>query len=289
MRDFRSPQLAASGEAAAGLSTSWSAGGVREHSDALVQFLDEVAASDPIQRASSAAAHALRLKPGDRVLDCGCGAGAFFRWIGDAILPHGEIIGLDHSADMLAAAEKAATGQPWADRLRFVESDAHELPFADNSLDGAHTERVLMHVDDPARVVRELTRVVQPGGWIVCVEPDLLGFRVDAGPPVDPGPLLRAHSALKAQPGIGLELTRFMVNAGLGAIEIVPITEVEHGCPPEVLAFWEVAAAKAVELGFCTQREAQSTLDGFAAADRAGIFVSYSTMFVVAGQVPGAA
>jgi SAM-dependent methyltransferase len=187
---------------------------------------------------------------------------------------------------MLEQAREQLLDMPVEASARLIQANAAAMPLSTDAFDSAHTERVLMHVRDPERVMRELVRIVRPGGWVVCVEPDLLGFRVDSGPGVNATPLIRGNAALKTQPGIGLELPRRMIGAGLTAIEITPVTDVERGCPPDVLAFWEIAASQAVQLGFCDEREAAETLSAFAAADLAGTFVSYSTMFVVAGQKP---
>ena len=54
----------------------------------------------------------------------------------------------------------------------FVRGDVHTLPFADASVGGARTERVLQHVKDPNSALRELARVVRRGGRLVLAEPD---------------------------------------------------------------------------------------------------------------------
>lgn len=101
--------------------------------------------------------------PDDRVLDVATGTGmvaaALRRRYGC------RVVGLDQSADMLAVA-RARTGV--YDEL--VEARAERLPFADASFDHLTFTYLLRYVDDPATVMRELARVVRPGGRVASVE-----------------------------------------------------------------------------------------------------------------------
>jgi demethylmenaquinone methyltransferase/2-methoxy-6-polyprenyl-1,4-benzoquinol methylase len=112
-------------------------------------------------RASGAAA-------GMQVLDCATGTGdlafAFKRAVGDK----GEVIGTDFCEPMLVhAREKAkALSVP----LTFEQADALALPYPDNRFDLTSISFGIRNVDDPVRCLRELSRVVRPGGKVVVLE-----------------------------------------------------------------------------------------------------------------------
>jgi demethylmenaquinone methyltransferase/2-methoxy-6-polyprenyl-1,4-benzoquinol methylase len=105
---------------------------------------------------------------GQKVLDCATGTGdlafAFKRAVGDG----GEVIGTDFCEPMLVhAREKAkAVGIP----LEFRQADALALPYPDKRFDVASISFGIRNVDDPVKCLRELSRVVRPGGRVVVLE-----------------------------------------------------------------------------------------------------------------------
>jgi SAM-dependent methyltransferase len=167
-----------------------------------------------------------------------------------------------------------------------ARGDAHALPFANDTFDAAHTERVLMHVEDPAAAMAELRRVVRSGGWIVCVEPDLGGIRLDLPVQRWARGLIDGFLASIRNPAIGLTLNRIMTGAGLVDRTIDPITEVEQNYDPDVAEIFGEAANEAASQGWLSQDEARDALAALAETDIRGHYTSYATMLVVAGRVP---
>jgi demethylmenaquinone methyltransferase / 2-methoxy-6-polyprenyl-1,4-benzoquinol methylase len=105
-------------------------------------------------------------KTGDRVLDVATGTGlvaAELRARADC-----SIVGLDQSPEMLAAAS-ARFAHDRA-RVELIEGQAEELPFADGSFDALTFTYLLRYVDDPPATLRELARVVKPGGKVASLE-----------------------------------------------------------------------------------------------------------------------
>jgi demethylmenaquinone methyltransferase/2-methoxy-6-polyprenyl-1,4-benzoquinol methylase len=81
------------------------------------------------------------------------------------------VVGLDQSEEMLAGAEARRREDPaFAARCTLVRGEAERLPFADGEFDALTFTYLLRYVDDPAAVLRELARVVRPGGSIGMVE-----------------------------------------------------------------------------------------------------------------------
>jgi len=102
------------------------------------------------------------VRPGDRVLDAACGTGDF------AVADHRagalEVTGLDFSPRMLERARRKAPG------LRFVEGDMLALPFDDGSFDAATVGFGVRNVSDLELGLRELRRVLRPGGRLAILE-----------------------------------------------------------------------------------------------------------------------
>jgi len=117
---------------------------------------------------------------GRRVLEVGCGAAMCARWLRTR---GAEVVGLDLSAAMLRRA--AATGDRLGLPVPLVQADAKRLPFADASFDLACSAfGAVPFVADSAAVMREVARVLRPGGrWVFAVtHPVRWVFPDDPGP-----------------------------------------------------------------------------------------------------------
>jgi demethylmenaquinone methyltransferase / 2-methoxy-6-polyprenyl-1,4-benzoquinol methylase len=110
-----------------------------------------------------------RAGPGDRVLDVATGTGLV---AAELVRTHGcSVVGLDQSEQMLAVArERLAAAPELAGRIELVRGEAERLPFAEGTFDALTFTYLLRYVDDPARTLRELARVVRPGGTIAALE-----------------------------------------------------------------------------------------------------------------------
>jgi demethylmenaquinone methyltransferase / 2-methoxy-6-polyprenyl-1,4-benzoquinol methylase len=133
---------------------------------------DEVAAAlsffqDPRWRRAMVAA--LAASPDQRVLDVACGTGMVSR----ALVERWgcRVVGLDQSPAMLAGARRKLEADPdLAARVTLVEGEAERLPFGDEEFDHLTFTYLLRYVDDPAATLRELARVVRPGGRVASLE-----------------------------------------------------------------------------------------------------------------------
>ena len=115
---------------------------------------------------SRALLNAARLQPAEEVLDVGCGTGAFEAQV-TAAHPHQSLVGVDLSEEMLAAAREK---NRFAPRARFVQADAHDLPFDDAAFDVVVSASVLHYFTDPATALKEMARVVRPTGRVVLLD-----------------------------------------------------------------------------------------------------------------------
>jgi len=110
------------------------------------------------------AARATGLEPGGSALDVACGSGKLTAVLSRIAGPRGRVVGLDFSPLMLEIARRDHAG------IEFLEGDALSLPFDDGSFDAATIAFGLRNLSNPARGLREMLRVVKPGGRPVVLE-----------------------------------------------------------------------------------------------------------------------
>ena len=121
--------------------------------------------------AEEAAAFVLpELRQGMRVLDVGCGPGSITRGLAERVAP-GEVVGVDLSAETLEAARRDAAARGLAN-LRYQEGSVYALPFPDASFDVAYAHQVLQHLREREVAVREMLRVLRPGGLLAVRDID---------------------------------------------------------------------------------------------------------------------
>jgi|YNPNPStandDraft_1061719.scaffolds.fasta_scaffold42419_1 Cyclopropane fatty acid synthase and related methyltransferases len=108
------------------------------------------------------------LTPGQTLLDVGCGVGRpavrLSQQTGAAV------VGITVSADQVARATALAERSGVADRVRFQRADAMALPFNDASFDAVWAFESLLHMPDRAHVLREVWRVLRPGGRFILTD-----------------------------------------------------------------------------------------------------------------------
>jgi SAM-dependent methyltransferase len=177
------------------------------------------------------------LRPGQRILDVGCGPGTITIDIAERVVP-GRVTGLDAAPPILDQAAQLAR-ERGLDTVDFVAGDVHALDFPDASFDIVHAHQVLQHVADPVAALREMRRVCRPDGYVAARDGDYAAF---AWYPDNAGldewlALYRTLSRVNGgEPDAGRRLLSWARSAGFS--EVVPGGSVWCYATPEDRAWW---------------------------------------------------
>ncbi|MGW8887533.1 class I SAM-dependent methyltransferase [Streptomyces sp. NPDC055749] len=117
--------------------------------------------------AYTAAVETLGLRRGDAVLDAGCGTGRALAALREAVGPGGTVLGADLTPAMLDTAVRAGRDRSGA----LLLADVAQLPLRDRSLDAVFAAGLISHLAQPGPGLRELARVVRPGGQLTLFHP----------------------------------------------------------------------------------------------------------------------
>ncbi|MEV7425276.1 MULTISPECIES: SAM-dependent methyltransferase [unclassified Streptomyces] len=128
----------------------------------------DVPIDEATDRLTDLVAGRLALRPGQRLLDVGCGNGDPALRVAGAHDVH--VTGITVSRQQLAQAAERADGSAARGRVSFRFADAMDLPFEDGSFDGAWAIESLLHMPDQATALARIHRAVRPGGLLVIAD-----------------------------------------------------------------------------------------------------------------------
>ena len=219
------------------------------------------------------------------VLDAGCGAGNDLTSIALLLPPGSHLIGLDASASLLAtAAERTAAH---CSRCSLVRGDLLSVPFQDNTFSACRIDRVLQHLHDPCRVVRELVRVLEPGGTLVAFDNDWDTLTLSMDNRHAAAAIARFWSDSFASGRVGRDLAALFSTAGLTDIVAEPrtlaLTELEVA---EKVFDIPVLLNRMNEAGLLGTDDVRAVNEDLNRNSRRGTFASGYTGYLVRGRKP---
>src|SRR5689334_1033652 len=118
-----------------------------------------------------------RLREASSLADIGCGLCHWSRLLYPYLRPPARFAGVDGEARWVAEAPRyfrKAFPNVSADLFSFQQGDATRLPLPENAFEVVTCQTVLMHLSQPLDALREMVRILRPGGLLVCVEPNNL-------------------------------------------------------------------------------------------------------------------
>ncbi|MBT3256948.1 MAG: methyltransferase domain-containing protein [Deltaproteobacteria bacterium] len=249
--------------------------------DEFIRFLDMASGLDWVKAGKQKSFALLKLKPGQRILEVGCGTGEDARTLAEKVQPGGEVIAIDTSREMIAEARKRALRESL--NIDFKVGNVTSLDFDSNSFDRCHIERTLIHNFDPRKALQEMIRVLRVGGLIVAFEGDLDSNILDSSEPKLTRKILRFWCDSFQSPHIGRQLPAMYKMAGLLEISVQPHTFIfDFSLTEQVLISGTIE--RAGEAGVVTSGEADRWLSDLKQARDSGTFFFAGTGFIVSGR-----
>lgn len=145
------------------------AGFARQFDDAGARRVEAIYQTPDIVEQRARTLERLALRPGEHVLDLGCGPGLLAFEMAGVVGPTGRVDGVDASPSMLALAGQRCASRHWVHLRR---GDVTALSFVDGVFDAAVSAQVYEFVSDIALALGELRRVLKPGGRAIIIDTD---------------------------------------------------------------------------------------------------------------------
>jgi ubiquinone/menaquinone biosynthesis C-methylase UbiE len=223
--------------------------------------------------------------PGDRVLEAGCGSGILCRQIAPAVIPGGRITGMDISPEFVSIAQDHARQAGLGGGIHWCTGNAEALPFAQASFTSALAARLFLHVSEPIAVLKELRRVVRPGGKLVAMDWDFETVAVDHSNRELTRRIL--HWRCDHYGGnnwSGRQLPGQMAAAGFSGLQVIPVASVAR-CEKDSLTQSLFRAAQVtLDGGGITPGEQDAWVGELRSALAAGTFFASIVYFIVTGE-----
>jgi SAM-dependent methyltransferase len=179
--------------------------------------LERLYLSSDVRRRRRLATEALGPRPGQRLLDVGCGPGFHAEELAEAVGGSGAVIGVDTSETMLALARKRNRRRA---QVEFRVGDATALPIPDESCDGLVAVQVYEYVPEIGAALKEAFRVLRPGGRIVVVDVDWATLSWHTANPQRMNRVLAVWDEHLAHPSLPRTLASEMQRAGFADVRM---------------------------------------------------------------------
>ena len=230
----------------------------------------------------------MRVQPGQRILDLGCGPATDTIPLAHYVGVSGQIVGVDCDAEMIAEADQRALKAGVSAWVTHKRADAIALPFDSNYFDACRSERVFQHLHDPTKALSEIVRVTKPGGWIVVLDPDWGSLSMDASDVESERRLARVLAEHLANNGYsGRRLYRLFKKQGLVEVsaQVCGIHFTDYAFARQMWLMDKVEH-EALALGVVTGQELDQLHAYWEQANTEGVYFSGMHEILVWGRKP---
>jgi ubiquinone/menaquinone biosynthesis C-methylase UbiE len=250
--------------------------------DFFVRFMDEAQKPAGIRSSKQLMLERMALKPGEAVLEVGCGPGSDILELVEVVGPAGRLVGLDASEVMIAEARRRADASRAP--VTFEIGDVHTLPFPDGIFDVCRAARLLEHVPDAGPALAEMARVTRTGGRIVVFDFDWDTLIIDHPDKATTRTVISSYSDSIRNGWVGRQLPRLLKEQGLQVSSVDPVQVFVHYALAELFLGSHLAQLQAT--GVLSPGAAQQWWERLREADAHGCLLVSFTGFVVVGEKP---
>lgn len=181
-------------------------------------FLDRIDGIADVRERRARSYSMLGVRPGEQVLEVGCGIGTACIEMAALVGPQGSVRGIDLSEAMVAEARHRAVKA--GSSARFDVGSATRLPLDDASVDAYRAERVYQHLADAPAALAEALRVLRPGGRVLLVDQDWDCAFLDADDLATAREIHRAFSDSLVRGTVGRQFHRLLRAAGFSDVRV---------------------------------------------------------------------
>lgn len=214
------------------------------------------------------------------VLDLGCGTGIATRAIAHRPGFSGRVMGIDKSQHLVMTATRLADEEGINSKVEFRAGDSHSLELGDAEFDAVVAHTLFSHLDDPRSVLREIVRVVKPGGKVGIFDGDYASLTFATEDPAEGKATDELiHDAIVTNPRVMRQMPQLLREANLELVAAFPYVVAETGQAD----FWESAIQSLEKLlpksGAMTEAQAARWVAGMLQRSEQGTFFGASNYY----------
>jgi len=276
-----------SGEVVERLQDPWHRVDASGEADRLIQVLEEADLAPGWAELRQTWLDYSGVRPGDCVLDVGCGTGVITRNLTQRVGRQGRVVGIDPSTRLIEEALRRAEEEGLKDRIEFRCADGAALPFSDESFDLVVASAVFGHVPNGMEVLKEMVRVARPGGTVLAFDHDIDMIVINAADRDLTRRIVHAYCDRYFTSGwAGRELYAMFREAALEEIQVLPLMHTSTQFEPYWKRMVERLSTVAIKTGVVSEQEAGVWRGDLERKGHEGRFFASRGYYCVRGRRP---